>query len=562
MNRRGPSVGARTTAMVLSITAAAFALVGGGEAAAAPQDGSPAAWASTCSSDALGLDKVAIGLAPQLGTNPDRNPNGSPVAIRSDRRGKFVPVVMVHGWTSRDTHEDTRAGTFSHLIDLTANKFGSADTDRSLIGQLQRIQGAAVFTFDYRDYAARWVDDPHLGPGLGKVIDCLYRASGEEVIVVGHSMGGLIARYASAQPGANGPDRSSEISTVVTFGTPHTGSVAAMLAATILDPDDARRASILRLILSSCGQLSSREIRTGTLCDVLPPPVRTFASEAGVALRHGSQQLSALRPYPRSIDIDALAGSATFTAPMSWFNLPWGSTSVDVGDLIVTRESALHLADLSKQVKCSYQLNAVRAATDRIGLTFGLTSRADVADSPLGAMSGPCFHTQLMRSIELTNEATGAVNDDIESRRNGPAASLGPLVGDWGRHSTTLTIRADGSAETLERTYTPCGTSSDCTFTATMSVAAGPESSTTITYTAIAYLDADGNKMTLTAAEHADLDAYFPLQGEQVRAVVDDEGRLVLTPLGAFAQRAQRSDDGNTYCGQATRPGSEGPCGA
>ena len=36
---------------------------------------------------------------------------------------------------------------------------------------------------------------------------------GEEVIVVGHSRGGLIARYASARPGAEGADRSSEIST-------------------------------------------------------------------------------------------------------------------------------------------------------------------------------------------------------------------------------------------------------------------------------------------------------------------------------------------------------------
>jgi pimeloyl-ACP methyl ester carboxylesterase len=102
---------------------------------------------------------------------------------------------------------------------------------RSLIGQLQRIPGAAVFTFDYHPYLAAWIDDPHLGPALGRLIDCLYRASGEKVIIVAHSLGGLIARYAATHPGATGADRSGEISSVVTFGTPETGSVAALLLA-------------------------------------------------------------------------------------------------------------------------------------------------------------------------------------------------------------------------------------------------------------------------------------------------------------------------------------------
>ena len=68
---------------------------------------------------------------------------------------------------------------------------------RSLIGQLQSLPGAAVFTFDYHDFSANWVDHEKLGPALAAAIDCLHEKSGQEkVIVVGHSMGGLIARHA------------------------------------------------------------------------------------------------------------------------------------------------------------------------------------------------------------------------------------------------------------------------------------------------------------------------------------------------------------------------------
>jgi hypothetical protein len=84
----------------------------------------------------------------------DRNPDGSPVRPVPDPRGRFVPVIMVHGWTGRSTHTEQRDGTFSSFIDLTALNGTAIRTPRSLIGQLQRIPGAAVFTFDYHDHSA------------------------------------------------------------------------------------------------------------------------------------------------------------------------------------------------------------------------------------------------------------------------------------------------------------------------------------------------------------------------------------------------------------------------
>lgn len=349
-------------------------------------------------------------LAPVLSS--DTLPGGGRIVPRPLSSGAWVPVIMVHGWTSQDTNDAARTGTFSHYIDLSDIPGFAPDVTRSLIGQLQRIPGAAVFTFDYHPYSARWVDDQHLGPALGKVIDCLYRASGQKVIIVAHSMGGLIARYAAA-------DRAGEISSVVTFGTPETGSVAALLTATGVDVGAtvSDELAVIRFVLAACGQLASGDIKTGSLCDTLPTPVRAFASDAGIALRAGSSQLAALQPWPSSIRLTALAGNATFELPdPGWFGLSWDTTAVDVGDMIVTRGSALAGSGATGNASCDYQLSLVRGATDQVGVWLGLTAKSQVAQQPLASFAGACFHTNLMRGIELDNDAYAAVSADIASR--------------------------------------------------------------------------------------------------------------------------------------------------
>jgi pimeloyl-ACP methyl ester carboxylesterase len=408
---------------------------------------SPASWATACGTGRPGLGKDNVDLAPApLGKDPDTNPDGTPVRISPDRRGKYVPVIMVHGWVGKDTHIDARDGAFSHFIDLTTNRLGQVRTTRSLIGQLQRIPGAAVFTFDYRDSAARWVDEQPLGPALGNVIDCLYQASGEKVIVVAHSMGGLIARYAATHPGVTGADRSGEISTVVTFGTPETGSILAALAAGIVNGAAVAGneiAATIRLILAVCGRLTSiDQVGTGTLCDGLPEFLRAFDSDAGAALRAGSPQLAVLEPFPASITVDALAGRATMVIQdRGWFGLSWANMPVDVGDIVVTTGSALHGASMIRKVSCAYQISVVSEFADQIGARVGLLSKADVAPLALGAFNGACFHKNLMRDIELTNEATGAVNDDIAARQPVTANDLlsAPVPANCQHKAGTLT---------------------------------------------------------------------------------------------------------------------------
>jgi pimeloyl-ACP methyl ester carboxylesterase len=376
----------------------------------------PAAFAGT--QDPAAIRCAGVDLARQLNSDPDLNPDGTPVKITPDRRGKFVPVVMVHGWTGRSTHTDQRTGAFSHKIDLSTNQLATVQASRSFIGQLQRDPGAAVFTFDYHDYSARWIDDPHIGPALGDAIDCLFKATGEKVIIVAHSMGGLAARYALTHRGAMGIDRANEVSTVVTFGAPESGSLLALLGDSALNVGASTNSALamLRLILAICGHATSTNLETGTPCDILPAPLRAVDSDAGRALRYGSAQLAALKPFPKNVTVDALAGDTIFTVPKAgWFHMPWDVDTVPIGDLVVMPDSATNGATLSTKASCSYQLSVSRGATNIIGLTLGLTAKNDVAQ-PITSVAGACYHGNLMRTIQLTNEATGIVNEDITAR--------------------------------------------------------------------------------------------------------------------------------------------------
>lgn len=376
----------------------------------------PERWARECDRDTLGLGSSSLELAPILAD--DKGPDGGLITRTPDSRGRFVPVVFVHGWTSRSTHVSERSGAFSHVIDLSSIRGTTPRPIRSLIAQVQGLPGAVAFTYDYHDTSGRWVTDDSVGPGLGRALRCLHRASGEKVIVVGHSMGGLAVRQAVGRQ-KDGTDRSDSVSTVVTFGTPETGSVAALLTAAGVDVGTRFRAEIavLRMILAACGADSSVDMESGSLCSVLPGFLRSFDGDAGRALRAGSRELRDLPAFPSGVDVVALAGSARFAVPADVFLSP-RTKDVDVGDLIVTSGSAKDGADRSEEVRCRYQLNPVRGLTDGIGLKVRLLAESDAAGSPIGAFTGPCFHNSLMRDVSLTNEAMGTIDDDIASRQD------------------------------------------------------------------------------------------------------------------------------------------------
>ena len=374
----------------------------------------------TGSADAAGPKDARcpnVELAPVL--PDDRGSDGRPVAQRPDGRGRWVPVVLVHGFTSRSRHDAERDGAFSARIDLSAGAYAPKE-GRSLIGQLQNVPGAAVYTFDYHDWSARWVTDTHLGPALADALFCLHGRTGERAIVVGHSMGGLITRHALAQT-RNGRPVADDVSRAITFGTPGTGSLlAAVLGGTadvgaVASP---QTLGVLRALLAGCGAVTSTVMDAGTVCDLLPSFVAAADSQAGRALRMGSGELKALPAWPKGFPVTALAGQANFRVPeMGWFKAhPWKTVDVPIGDVVVDHGSATGGSTTQKSIPCAYQLSATRGALDQVGLLLKQTALSDVAGQPLGAFAGACFHNNLMRSIELTNEALGTVSDDIAAR--------------------------------------------------------------------------------------------------------------------------------------------------
>jgi hypothetical protein len=147
-----------------------------------------------------------------------------------------------------------------------------------------------------------------------------------------------------------------------------------------------------------------------------------------------------------------------------------------------------------------------------------------------------------------------------------PAAQPVPsaFVAAWGRHSTQFVINADGTGKVVERTYTPCGTSQDCAFNATLAVSGASPDSVTISYSRV-WFTGDGDAvMTLSAADHKALDPYFPLAGERATGTLDAQRQLHLKYMGPFAKASQRTADANTYCGKSSvaAPGEGSPCGA
>jgi pimeloyl-ACP methyl ester carboxylesterase len=124
-----------------------------------------------------------------------------------------TPVLFVHGidssykiWTSQDV-----TGTGEPPLTYVPDALGG--------------NKVTAYTFDWSSSSGvagpvAWVTDPpspSLGTRLAKAIACLARKASHQVIVVAHSMGGLITKDASSlEP--------SDIRAVFTLGTPFQGS--------------------------------------------------------------------------------------------------------------------------------------------------------------------------------------------------------------------------------------------------------------------------------------------------------------------------------------------------
>ncbi len=396
--------------VVAGLAAAAVALplaaVGlPGSALAAPAAGPPRA--SNCGQ---------VQLAPLL--KNDLTPEGKKIVPKPDERGVYVPIIMVPDWTGVAKHDEKRTGAFSVYTDMNAAgpppKFATA----SVIGQLQQVPGAAVYTFDYRASAGRWVDDPGIGPALGDAIDCLTAAVGQKAILVTHGVGGLAARYAVAGQVA-GRDRGSKVTTVIGYGSPQSGSQIADLTNVGIGRNASEPRSLLRLLLGACNAMAPAGFDPYAPCGFLPAQANAMnETGSGAAYRTGSPQMSALQPYPASVDLDAFAGDVSITSQqLGWFGLrPFRNDAVSLGDLASSTTSVTSSVRNQLRSGCSFALDAFGNSKQSIGLRL-IDAGTPQLGPDWGATVRPCFAPNLPRVIDFATKTAQIVTKEIRERR-------------------------------------------------------------------------------------------------------------------------------------------------
>ncbi|MBA3744720.1 hypothetical protein [Sporichthya sp.] len=356
-----------------------------------------------------------IELAPVL--KKDLTDLGKPIVQSADRRGVYVPIIMIPDYHGRAKHDDSRTGDFSAPINMGAGGPAPVAPRASLIGQLQQIPGAAVYTFDYRASAGSWVDDPGIGPALGDAIDCVTSALGQKAILVTHGVGGLAARYAVGGQ-VEGRDRGSEVTTVMGYGSPQTGSQLAELLNTGVASTASEPRTVLRLLVSACRALKPAVFTEQAPCGFLPAEAGAFGRPGGDAFRGQSPQHLALRPYPDSVQVHAFAGDVVVNATnLGWFALrPFRANDIPLGDLVSSTASTTIQAQSQLRAACRFQLDGFGSASQSGGIRL---TELGVAGAALSFPSTirPCYAPSLVRVSQFADRIRDILTNEIRNRQ-------------------------------------------------------------------------------------------------------------------------------------------------
>lgn len=344
----------------------------------------------------------------------DRQPDGSPIEPQSTRNA--TPVVLVHGWVSYFKHDADHDGYYSHYVDRTANGqagvlLADDDVKSSMIGVVQQVPGAQIYTFDYSEVAAHWVTDPYIGPELAKGVECLAEAYGNDVVLVGHSMGGLTIREALSHETSDGTPVSDLVSHVLTIGTPNTGSIYAELGATAFEGASSSEFAAIRLpakvawdALGVCNSLYEADV------DCTPiPALNAFRGEGGQALRTGSPEIRALPPMPADVDYTAVSGNVQ----LGGFSL-FGKTSdpiVSLGDLLVDEKSALFASDHQVVNECKYGVVSKWSAKEKVQRIEAIANPG--SERPASLPTTPCWHEALLKETTTANALVDVINEAV-----------------------------------------------------------------------------------------------------------------------------------------------------
>jgi pimeloyl-ACP methyl ester carboxylesterase len=435
----------------IAVAATAVAAISPAPSAAAAAAPIPAAEASPTPTQARTAGGWVCGAWDQ---SADRGRTPTP-----DAAGTVFPVVTIHGITGSD---DDFAGTIDQSY-IGANPQPPRSLTDALAGARTGdlppgLPGVAVFSFSYTPDSLRWVDNDAVGAKFAETIDCLHDRFSAPVSVVAHSMGGLVTRWVANTTDSNGTPRSEKLGKVITLGTPYQGSVvssvgngvtdvaAGTLDAAVVGP----LGEALRLLNLLCGDAGTNSGKGN--CGPIPL-YASARSEAGRNLRIGSDALAALRPWPAGVDITTVAGSQLL--PLSLIGST-RNTRIDAGDLAVATSSAVAdppgaEAGTEAVFTCAYD-TATDSIKNRFAAVFKLSDPIARRRELTGALlASPCYHSKLMRNVELTNEVLGQLNDWLGVHRVRAAPGWDEIKGAsipaMCRHDATTLV--DGEAGSL-----------------------------------------------------------------------------------------------------------------
>jgi YVTN family beta-propeller protein len=328
-------------------------------------------------------------------------------------------------WASTQPPDGGRVtGTNDSPLAYVVNSLGSAKV--------------AGYTFDWsaasgEDGPVEWVTSPpspDLAARLAQAIGCVAKAAGHPVIIIAHSMGGLIAEKASTlgPTGVNG--KPTDIAAVFTLGTPYRGSWLAS-SAVGQGPDPT-----MNLIGQSLGALCSTQ-STGTTPPPSNPSVKSHKKPPGLIDKAAAAACHLVKTNERNdpgvVAMRLKPGPQTMLPPPP-ANLPWYRLAASVqGELrpvwpLQISESLNDVGD--GVVSTSSQLNGQpgTAQTTQICTVTGTAGHGRSArpvprqPSFFDALNSPCFHTHEPHSKTLLDDIIGI----IRAKHMIPAASVGP----------------------------------------------------------------------------------------------------------------------------------------
>jgi pimeloyl-ACP methyl ester carboxylesterase len=281
--------------------------------------------------------------------------------------GKAWPVIFVHGF-HQGPNDWGLVGDYYRA---------------SMAYQVHAIPGTWVSFFNYGPTSTNWADDPSNGPALARYVHAVAQASQAahgpgKVILVGFSMGGLMARFVAATS-----IRAADIAMVTTIGTPHEGT---------------EWGNVFDLF---CGN----GLLKGQADHILGPGAcEQWSAPRGMTAF--SADISRLGELPPGIALHEIAGDETL------YKVPFAWATVDIplhGDGVVYVSSALHK----------------RPGWAQAGDTFDTVTNPHV----LGDISA--WHLQLQANQKVISLVTGYVRGYVRAHPASALAAQGqqPLSG-------------------------------------------------------------------------------------------------------------------------------------